>query len=336
MNEAAVIHSPIIKDLARFPRRPNLVDYDAMRADFDWAKARCRLDGLPEARGLNIAHEAVDRHANGFRADRVALRWIGKSGARRDLTYRDLAAETNRFANVLCALGIGPGDRVFALLGRVPELYIAVLGALKAKCVVSPLFSAFGPEPIATRLDIGDGRVLVTTEGLYHRKIEGQRGRLPQLADVILVDDGPPITGTLRWSELMAAAGGKFIIPPTSSEDMALLHFTSGTTGRPKGAIHVHEAVVTHQVTGLCALDLHDDDIFWCIADPGWVTGTSYGIIAPLTHGVTNLVVEAEFDAGHETQRSEIVAAHRSGSELHHHADRGRGGVPLRGDQGAH
>jgi len=278
-------------------RTPNLVDYVATRAHFDWGEARAMLDGLPNGSGLNIAYEAVDRHANGPRADRVALRWLGKDGASRDLTYRTLAADTNRFANVLGTLGIGKGGRVFVLLGRVPELYIAVLGTLKATCVAAPLFSAFGPEPIATRLAIGDGEVLVTTEALYRRKVEALRDRLPALRHVILIDDGPPLTGTLRWRELMAGADPTFAIPPTDPEDTALLHFTSGTTGRPKGAIHVHAAVVTHYITGLYALDLHDDDIFWCTADPGWVTGTSYGIIAPLTHGVTNLVVEAEFDA---------------------------------------
>jgi acetyl-CoA synthetase len=287
----------IVKDAAPFPRRPNLLDYAALHEHFDWADARALLDGLPGGRGLNIAHEAVDRHAHGPRADRVALRWLGKNGEHRDLTYRALAAETNRFANVLGMLGIGAGGRVFVLLGRVPELYIAVLGALKAKCVASPLFSAFGPEPIATRLAIGDGQVLVTTEALYRRKVEALRSQLPKLAHVILVDDGPPVPGTLRWRALMADASDEFAIPATDPEDMALLHFTSGTTGRPKGAIHVHEAVVAHYITGLYALDLHGDDIFWCTADPGWVTGTSYGIIAPLTHGVTNLVVEAEFDA---------------------------------------
>ena len=287
----------ISKSFPRFSPRPNLVDYEAVCAGFDWADVRKLLDGLPEGRGLNIAHEAVDRHARGARAARVALCWIGKSGDRQVLTYRDLASATNRFANVLGELGVSQGDRLFVLLGRVPELYIAVLGALKAKCVAAPLFSAFGPEPIATRLEIGEGKVLVTTEALYHRKVEALRERLPNLTHVILVDEGAPVPGAMRWCELMARASDAFVIPPTSPEDMALLHFTSGTTGRPKGVIHVHEAVVTHHVTGLYALDLHDDDVFWCTADPGWVTGTSYGIIAALTHGVTNLVVEAEFDA---------------------------------------
>jgi acetyl-CoA synthetase len=297
MSRAAVIHPLIGKSLAEFRKRPNLVAYADVRAGFDWAKARTLLDGLPGGRGLNITYEAVDRHVQGSRADRVALRWLGKSGERQEFTYRDLAAATNRFANVLTQLEMRPGDRVFVLLGRVPALYIAVLGALKAKCVACPLFSAFGPEPIATRLDIGDARVLVTTEALYRRKVEGLRTRLPKLTRVILVDQRAPVPDTIPWDTLMAAASDDFVIPATDPEDMALLHFTSGTTGRPKGAIHVHEAVVTHHLTGLYALDLHDDDIFWCTADPGWVTGTSYGIIAPLTHGVTNLVVEAEFDA---------------------------------------
>lgn len=290
-------YQPIPKDIANLRWPPNLVDYAAVRSQFDWAAAGRLLAGLPNGGGLNIAHEAVDRHASGPRASRVALRWLGKDGERRDITYCDLAGETNRFANALRGLGIGAGGRVFVLLGRVPELYIAVLGALKAKCVAAPLFSAFGPEPIATRLAIGDGEVLVTTEALYRRKVEGIRERLLALRHVILIDDGPPVAGTRRWRDVMIAASDHFTIPPTDPEDMALLHFTSGTTGRPKGAIHVHQAVVTHYVTGLYALDLHDDDIFWCTADPGWVTGTSYGVIAPLTHGVTNLVVEAEFDA---------------------------------------
>jgi acetyl-CoA synthetase len=255
------------------------------------------LDGLPGGKGLNIAHEAVDRHGYGARADKVALRWIGKTGERRDITYRDLAASTSQSANVLRSLGVKAGDNVFVLLGRVPELYIAVLGAMKAKCIVTPLFSAFGPEPIATRLEIGSARILVTTEALYRRKIEALRPRLPRLEHVILADAGEERDGVHAWASLMQRASPEFEIPPTSPQDFALLHFTSGTTGRPKGVLHVHEAVVTHYATGLYALDLHENDRFWCTADPGWVTGTSYGIIAPLLHGVTNIAAEAEFDA---------------------------------------
>ena len=279
--------------------RPHLFDYPSECAGFTWDKARALLDGLPGGKGLNIAHEAVDRHAVGPLADKVALRWIGKAGARRDLTFADLCDETNRFANALAALGVGAGERVFVLMGRLPELHIAVLGALKARCAVTPLFSAFGPEPIAIRMQLGDARVLVTTPALYARKVAAIRDQLPGLAHVILVgDDAPQGPGLHDWAELVAPASPAFCIAPTDPEDMALLHFTSGTTGRPKGAIHVHQAVVAHHVTGRYALDLHEDDIFWCTADPGWVTGTSYGIIAPLTNGVTSLVVEAEFDAG--------------------------------------
>ena len=272
--------------------------YAAMYAGFSWERARALLDGLPNGRGLNIAHEAVDRHATGERAATAALRWIGKTGERLDITYAELAERTARFANVLRTLGVEPGERVFVMLGRVPELYIAVLGGLKAKCVVSPLFSAFGPEPIATRLEIGEGRVLVTSPELYTRKVTQIRAKLPSLTHVLVTGTDPP-EGTASIGLLMSEASPDFIIPRTDPEDLALLHFTSGTTGRPKGAIHVHQSVVAHHVTGQFALDLQPHDIFWCTADPGWVTGTSYGVVSPLTNGITNLVVEAEFDAGH-------------------------------------
>lgn len=280
-----------------FPVRPHLLDYAATRAAFSWEAARAGLSGLPGG-GLNIAFEAVHRHAIGARAHKTALRWIGKDGSRRTLTYAELSQEVLRFASALRALGLKEGARVFLLLGRVPELYIAMLGALSAKYVVSPLFSAFGPEPIATRMRMGEGAVLVTTPELYRRRVASIRGDLPSLEHIVVVArSGETIPGTIGWSELLARGHPRFIVPPTDPEDLALLHFTSGTTGRPKGAMHVHAAVLTHYVTGLYALDLHEDDIFWCTADPGWVTGTSYGVIAPLVHGVTNLVVEAEFDA---------------------------------------
>jgi acetyl-CoA synthetase len=297
LQDKSTRYAKIRKDPSSLSVPPNLADYHATCADFGWRAARKRLDGLPGGRGLNIAFEAVDRHARGARKDKVAIRWIGKAGERRDYDYAELAAQTNRFANALRSLDVQAGDSLFVLLGRVPELYIAVLGGLKAKCVVSPLFSAFGPEPLATRMKIGEARVLVTTAALYQRKVKALRKELPRLEYVILVDRLEAEGGVRSWTELMRDASPKFDIPATDSEDIALLHFTSGTTGRPKGVLHAHEAVVTHYATGLYALDLHEDDRFWCTADPGWVTGTSYGVITPLLHGVTNIVVEAEFDA---------------------------------------
>jgi acetyl-CoA synthetase len=275
---------------------PGMADYDACRRTFSWAQARARLDGLPGGGGLNIAHEAVDRHAAGPRRDHVAIRWLGRDGARRDFTYAELARASARFANVLRRLGLRAGDRVFALTGRVPALYIAALGTWKCCTVFCSLFSAFGPEPIRARLVKGSARVLVTTRALYERKVAPLRSSLPALEHVLIT--GEPAGGdTLHFESLLAEADADWTIPPTDANDMALLHFTSGTTGTPKGAVHVHGAVVAHDITGAIALDLHPGDVFWCTADPGWVTGTSYGIVAPLTNGVTSIVDEADFDA---------------------------------------
>jgi acetyl-CoA synthetase len=279
---------------------PNLRDYAREYAEFSWAAARRALDGLPGGRGLNIAHEAVDRHAAAGRGDRLALRWLGKRGEVEDYSYERLRRLTSRFANVLGALGVGPGERVYVLTGRIPELYVAALGTLKNRSVFCPLFSAFGPEPVRVRMATGQARVLVTTESLYRRKVAALRASLPELEHVLLIgDDRQPtsVPGTHDYAALMGRAVDSFTIEPTDPEDLALLHFTSGTTGRPKGAVHVHQAVLAHHVTGRLALDLHPDDVFWCTADPGWVTGTSYGIVAPLANGVTSILDEAEFDA---------------------------------------
>jgi acetyl-CoA synthetase len=289
---------PIKKSSDTWPLQPNLLDYDKTCANFSWEVIRHELDGLPGGKGLNIAHEAVDRHANGPRRDHLAIRWLAREGTVFDFTYGDLKKQSNRFANVLGQLGVGKGDRVFVLTGRIPDLYITALGTLKNISVFCPLFSGFGQEPIYQRLSRGDASVLVTTERQYKRKVAGLRKRLPQLQHVLLTDAEEDVEEGL-WSlpKRMAQANGEFMIPPTDPEDMAILHFTSGTTGMPKGAVHVHDAVLTHYMTGKYVLDFHPEDIFWCTADPGWVTGTSYGIIAPLANGITNIIDEADFDA---------------------------------------
>jgi acetyl-CoA synthetase len=275
----------------------SLPNYEAFVRTFTWPQARALLDGLPGG-GLNIAYEALDRHLRAGHGDKVALRWLGRNGVIRDFSYSSLATWANRFANVLAQRGVGKSDRLFALLGRTPELYIAALGTLKNGSVFSPLFSAFGPEPIKARMSIGEAKALITSEAFYRRKIEPWRKELSSLTQVFLTDcSGTPPPDTIDLADALADAADAFETVWTSPEDMALLHFTSGTTGRPKGAVHVHEAVVAHHITARLALDLKPDDIFWCTADPGWVTGTSYGIIAPLTNGATLIVDQAEFDA---------------------------------------
>jgi len=274
----------------------NLPDYDEYARVFSWPQARALLDGLPGG-GLNIAHEAIDRHVMAGRGDKLALRWIGRDDSIRDFNYSAIGTAINRFANVLGQRGIAKGDRVFSLLGRVPELYIAALGTLKKGSVFSPLFSAFGPEPIKARMTIGEANALITTEAFYRRKVETWRKELATLKHVFLTEcSASPPPDTIDLAAAMAQAAESFETVRTNPEDMALLHFTSGTTGKPKGAVHVHEAVVAHHVTGRLVLDLHADDIFWCTADPGWVTGTSYGIVSPLTNGATMIVDQAEFD----------------------------------------
>ena len=213
----------------------NLRNYEGCVGTFSWAQARGLLDGLPGG-GLNIAHETVDRHVLAGRGGKLALRWIGRDNAVRDFSYAELRAQSNRFANVLARHGIAKGDRVFALLGRCPELYMAALGTLKHGSVFSPLFSAFGPEPIKARMSIGGARVLVTSEAFYRRKIEPWRSEVASLELVLLTecsDNLPPATMSLATA--MTTASESYEIVRTAAEDMALVHFTSGTTGRPKG-----------------------------------------------------------------------------------------------------
>jgi acetyl-CoA synthetase len=201
------VDKPIAKSAASLRLSPNLADYSTACAKFSWPQAMSELLGLPGG-GLNIAFEAVDRHALGPLKDKVALRWLGKDGGRQDITYRELKNLTDRFANVLTSLGVAKGERVYTLTGRIPELYVAALGTLKNRSVFCPLYSAFGPEPIQTRLAIGQAKVLVTTESLYRRKVAPIRSELAHLDHVVLVgDERQPtdVPGTLDYQRLMEA-----------------------------------------------------------------------------------------------------------------------------------
>ena len=289
--------------------QPWLTDYDETTASFSWEDGWADLGGAPVDR-LNITDRIVDRHVRSGRGDHVAIRWFAQDDHELsnpvDITYEVLAHRTNRFASALHAHGFGVGTGVATLAGRVPDLYVAALGTLKAGAVYSPLFAAFGPDPIAQRVTLGHIEVLVTSRLAYRRKVGRMLDRLPTVrlvvitgvsedeAEALAVADGPQV---MSFGRFLADGHDAFDVAPTEVDSPALVHFTSGTTGTPKGAVHVHGAVLTHFVTGRLVLDLHPDDVYWCTADPGWVTGTSYGIISPLANGVTAIVDEAEFDA---------------------------------------
>ena len=291
--------TPIAKPRGSLRREPCLANYEQARRDFSWPQAASLLGGLPGG-SLNIAYEAVGRHAAGDAADRLAIRFLARGTGPEDLTYRELSCASHRFANALAALGVRRGECVATLLGRIPALYTTVVGTLAAGAVYCPLFSAFGPEPVKARLALGSARVLVTTDLLYRRKVAPVRGELPDLAHVLVVRTpgaGELPEGTVDFDEIVNGASTDFDVVRTRPEDRALLHFTSGTTGQPKGVIHAHSAVSAHVATAYWVLDLQAGDVYWCTADPGWVTGISYGVIAPLACGTGMIVDREEFDA---------------------------------------
>jgi acetyl-CoA synthetase len=276
-----------------------LGDYDAALVKFDWSAVEAEIDFLPDG-GLNLAYEAIDRHVKNGLGEKTAMVWIGRTGEEERYSFEDMKRETDKFAAVLEKLGLKKGTRVFTFMERLPEHYIAVFGILKAGCIVGPLFSAFGPDPVRDRLQLSEASVLVTQPEL-RKKISGILNQLPALEHLILVDRNArsePINPTDKdYYELMANSQISSVAIKTSRDDYSVMHFTSGTTGKPKGAVHRHNAVIQHYLTGKWVLDLHPDDIYWCTADPGWVTGTSYGMFAPWANGVTQIIYEGGFSA---------------------------------------
>ena len=288
------------KPLEQQTVKPNLTDYPGAVNGWRWDKVSSELDWF-DGEHLNIAHVAIDTHVSANRRNKKALIWESKKGEGEEYTFLDLSRLSNKFANVLVnEMGVKKGDRVFFFLERVPEIYIAILGTLKAGGVIGPLFSAFGPDAVKDRVGDSEARVLITSPSLK-RKIVGIISELPALKHIILVNrgEGKANLDDPCYDELMAGASESFDIVKTHKEDHAIMHYTSGTTGKPKGAVHVHEAVVGHYATAKYVLDLQEEDVYWCTADPGWVTGTSYGMFGPWSNGATQVVYEGGFSAKH-------------------------------------
>ena len=250
---------------------------------------------------LNMAHEAIDRHTRGRLARKIALIWLGRNGEREEYTFAQVRELSNRFANVLLSLGIVKGDRIAIHLDRVPESYFALLGILKTGAIACPVFSGFSPETLRDRMKKTEAKVLITHPQL-RRGLGDLVYELFELQHIVVVNkDGRypehPETADLDYYEEMSKASTTFAILTTSPYDTALLHYTSGVTGEPKGVLLRHQSIVQQASTARSILDLRSGDVYWCTADPGWFVGTTYGCLAPWAVGATVVVREGLFEA---------------------------------------
>lgn len=269
-----------------------LKNYDKTSANFSWADAEKEFS-WHESGKVNIAYEAVDRHAESFRKNKVALYY--KDAERKETyTYNDMKKMTNKAANVLSNhSSLQKGDRLFIFMPRSPELYFALLGALKVGAIVGPLFEAFMEDAVYDRLYDSEAKVIVTTPELLKRV---PTDKLPKLETIFLIgEDIEENNQVVDFSLHLKDASQRFKIEWMTKDDPTLLHYTSGSTGKPKGIVLVQEAMVQQLQTTRWVLDLADEDIYWCTADPGWVTGTVYGVFGPMLAGATTLILGGRF-----------------------------------------
>jgi acetyl-CoA synthetase len=272
--------------------------YDERVKNFDWSISEKELDYQP-GNVINIGWYCSDRICQLGKADKPALIWEGNAGIEKRYTYNDLRLRSDSIGQYLRDLGIKPEDRVCLFMDKVPELYIGFLGVLKMGAIAQPLFSAFGDESLFVRLENAQTRAIITQKK-HAPKVRKIMEKMPWLQHIIIVDQDPakPLQDrevAMDMEKLPRAEGFKF--HPTLAESPSVLHYTSGTTGQPKGVKHVHYSLISQYLTSKWVLDLKDDDIYWCTADPGWVTGTSYGIIGAFSNGVTQCVLDAGFSA---------------------------------------
>jgi len=272
--------------------------YDELTSGFSWSNAEKELEYSP-GEIINIGWHCSDRICQKGNAGKIALYYEGFGGTEKSFTFNDLRLAGNTIGTFLRNQGIIEGDRICLFMDRIPELYLSFLGILKIGAVVQPLFSAFGDESLFVRLE-NAGTKAVITQKKHLSKVRKIRAALPNLELVIIVDTVKPSElepGEILFSLENAVPVEKFEVCPTRAETPSVLHYTSGTTGQPKGVKHVHYSIISQYLTTKWVLDLHDDDIYWCTADPGWVTGTSYGIIGPWSLGVTQCVLDTGFSA---------------------------------------
>lgn len=277
--------------IAPIAQNPNLNSYEEARTDFDWSQVEEQFSWHTTGK-VNMAYEAIDRHTSTERRDKIALIY-SDANREKSFTFQQMKESSNKFGNVLRKLGVGKGERVFIFMPRTPELYSALLGTIKVGAIVGTLFEAFMETAVRDRLEDSGAIAIVTTPALPPR-VPVQD--LPNLKHIIIVGENINLSeGQVDFYKEMEAASNEFEIEWVDREDGLILHYTSGSAGKPKGVYHVHNAMIQHAYTGYHVLDLQESDVYWCTADPGWVTGTSYGIFAPWLNGATNVIRGGRF-----------------------------------------
>ncbi|MFA9560508.1 acetate--CoA ligase [Evansella sp. AB-rgal1] len=281
----------ISKTLAAKKGNSNLGDYKKVYNSFDWSEVEQQFS-WHETGLVNMGYEVIDRHAESGKQDSIALHYSDQN-RKEDYTFQEMKELSNKAGNVLKNNGVQKGDRVFIFMPRSPELYFALLGTIKLGAIVGPLFEAFMEGAVKDRLEDSGAKVLVTTPSLLERvPIED----LPELEKVLLIGNDVKEEGKIvDFYDQFDTASRELDIEWVDREDGLILHYTSGSTGKPKGVLHVHNAMIQHYQTAKWVLDLKENDVYWCTADPGWVTGTSYGIFGPWLVGVTNVIRGGRF-----------------------------------------
>ncbi|MCP4265321.1 MAG: acetate--CoA ligase, partial [Candidatus Brocadiaceae bacterium] len=278
------------------PDKHGLINYENTYKNFNWEDVKSTFDHFSDD-GVNIAHEAIDRHADNGSQNKVALFWEDEDDTRMQLTFSDLKRQSSKLANALRNLGVEKGDRVFLFLPRSHELYVSIIAIAKLGAIAGPMFSAFGPEAVMDRLHDSEAKVLITTPELSQR-IHEIKEDLPALKHIVLVNAGQNLNeDEVSYESETNKASETFNIRWVDPEDDLFILYTSGTTGKPKGVTHVHNDMISQYITTKWALDLREDDVYWCTADPGWVTGTVYGIWGPWLNKVSQVVYNGRYDA---------------------------------------
>ena len=292
----------IKKKLSDFKIPPNLDDYEKVRQSFSYQDAKKEIDFVGGK--LNAAENAIERNAKNFRKNKIALYWKGADGNEQKFTFLELNDAANQFANLLHEFNVDQGDRVFFFLSRVPELYFGFLGTLKRGAIAGTMFAAFGPQAIEDRLGNSQARILVTEPELFDR-VEKVAHKLTNLETVFVTGEPQKVKHlkihgkkVFSFTETLSKMSKNYKTRMMNPEDPAFMLYTSGTTGKPKGVVHVHKAIIHEHISAKFVLDLRDDDVYWCTADPGWVTGIAYEILGSWSNGSSTVVTNGRFDPG--------------------------------------